>query len=54
MATGQMSEVVQHLRRALLWRQGAGRTDGQLLAPARVPTSGMSSTIKAASVLAAG
>jgi RNA polymerase sigma factor (sigma-70 family) len=32
MATGQMSEVIQHLRRAVLLRDGAGLTDGQLLA----------------------
>ena len=31
MATGQMSEVLQHLRRAALLRDGAGLTDGQLL-----------------------
>src|SRR5262249_50424274 len=31
MATGQMSEVMQHLRRAVLLRDGAGLTDGQLL-----------------------
>ena len=31
MATGQMSEVLQHLRRAVLLRDGAGLTDGQLL-----------------------
>src|SRR5437868_2368531 len=31
MATSRLSEVVQHLRRALLLRDGAGLTDGQLL-----------------------
>ncbi len=31
MATGQPSGVIQHLRRALLLRDGAGLTDGQLL-----------------------
>src|SRR5262245_36430586 len=31
MATSQMSEVMQHLRRAVLLRDGAGLTDGQLL-----------------------
>jgi RNA polymerase sigma factor (sigma-70 family) len=31
MASSQMSEVIQHLRRAVLLRDGAGRTDGQLL-----------------------
>ncbi len=31
MATSQMSEVIQHLRRAVLLREGAGLTDGQLL-----------------------
>src|SRR5438045_2806070 len=31
MATSQMSEVLQHLRRAMLLPEGAGRTDGQLL-----------------------
>src|SRR5262249_55369141 len=31
MADSQMSEVVQHLRRAALLRDGAGLTDGQLL-----------------------
>src|SRR5437588_4347933 len=31
MATNQMSEVIQHLRRTLLLRDGAGLTDGQLL-----------------------
>jgi len=31
MATGQPSEVLQHLRRALLLRKGAELTDGQLL-----------------------
>jgi RNA polymerase sigma factor (sigma-70 family) len=31
MATGQMSEVIQHLRRAVLLHDGAGLTDGQLL-----------------------
>jgi RNA polymerase sigma factor (sigma-70 family) len=31
MATSQTSEVIQHLRRMLLPRDGAGRTDGQLL-----------------------
>jgi RNA polymerase sigma factor (sigma-70 family) len=31
MATGRLSEVVQHLRRAVLPCTGAGRTDGQLL-----------------------
>jgi RNA polymerase sigma factor (sigma-70 family) len=31
MATSQMSEVVQHLRRAVLLREGAGLTDEQLL-----------------------
>ena len=31
MATGKMSEVVQHLRRAVLLQDGAGLTDGQLL-----------------------
>ena len=32
MATSQMSEVIQHLRRTVLLREGAGPTDGQLLA----------------------
>jgi RNA polymerase sigma factor (sigma-70 family) len=32
MATSQMSEVIQHVRRAVLLRAGAGLTDGQLLA----------------------
>src|SRR5262249_40867847 len=31
MATSQTSEVLQHLRRAVLLRGGAGLTDGQLL-----------------------
>src|SRR5437867_10817193 len=31
MATSQMSGVLQHLRRAVLLRDGAGMTDGQLL-----------------------
>jgi RNA polymerase sigma factor (sigma-70 family) len=31
MATSQVSEVIQHLRRAVLLREGAGLTDGQLL-----------------------
>jgi RNA polymerase sigma factor (sigma-70 family) len=31
MATSPMSEVIQHLRRAVLLRDGAGPTDGQLL-----------------------
>jgi RNA polymerase sigma factor (sigma-70 family) len=31
MATGQSSEVIQHLRKAVLLRDGAGLTDGQLL-----------------------
>src|SRR5213078_2213718 len=31
MATNQMSEVIQHLRRTVLLRDGAGLTDGQLL-----------------------
>src|SRR6266567_7451478 len=31
MATSQLSEVIQHLRRAMLLRDGAGLTDGQLL-----------------------
>src|SRR5712692_3342641 len=31
MATGQLSGVIQHLRRAMLLRDGAGLTDGQLL-----------------------
>jgi RNA polymerase sigma factor (sigma-70 family) len=31
MATGQMDGVLQHLRRAVLLREGAGLTDGQLL-----------------------
>ena len=31
MATGQMSEVIQHLRRTVLLRDGAGLTDKQLL-----------------------
>jgi RNA polymerase sigma factor (sigma-70 family) len=31
MGTSQMSEVIQHLRRAVLLREGAGLTDGQLL-----------------------
>src|SRR5262245_3462035 len=31
MATSRMSEVIQHLRRAVLLRDGAGLTDGQLL-----------------------
>src|SRR6516165_5933542 len=32
MATNQLSEVIQHLRRTVLRRDGAGLTDGQLLA----------------------
>ena len=32
MATGQTSEFIQHLRRAVLLRDGAGLTDAQLLA----------------------
>jgi RNA polymerase sigma factor (sigma-70 family) len=31
MATSQMSEVIEHLRRTVLLRDGAGLTDGQLL-----------------------
>jgi RNA polymerase sigma factor (sigma-70 family) len=31
MATGQISEVIRHLRRTVLLREGAERTDGQLL-----------------------
>src|SRR5947208_14366894 len=31
MATNQMSEVIQHLRRAVHLRDGAGLTDGRLL-----------------------
>jgi RNA polymerase sigma factor (sigma-70 family) len=31
MATSQMSEVIEHLRRTMLLRDGAGLTDGQLL-----------------------
>src|SRR3954453_6767554 len=31
MAVGQKNEVMQHLRRAMLLRDGAGLTDGQLL-----------------------
>src|SRR5216684_2337975 len=31
MATSQMSEVIQHLRRTVLLRDGAGLTDAQLL-----------------------
>src|SRR4051794_38418057 len=31
MATGQMNQVLQHLRRAVLGQEGAGRTDGELL-----------------------
>src|SRR5262245_52985298 len=31
MATNQMSEVIQHLRRTVLLQDGAGLTDGQLL-----------------------
>jgi len=31
MATSQMSELIHHLRRAMLLRDGAGLTDGQLL-----------------------
>src|SRR5438552_3840845 len=31
MATSQMSGVIQHLRRTVLLRDGAGQTDGQLL-----------------------
>src|SRR5205085_9385528 len=31
MATDQMSEVIQHLRRMVLLREGAGLTDGRLL-----------------------
>jgi hypothetical protein len=30
MATSQMSEVIQHRRRKVLLREGAGLTDGQL------------------------
>src|SRR5262249_18769963 len=32
MATGQLNGVIQHLRRAMLLRDGAGPNDGQLLA----------------------
>ena len=32
MATGHRNGVIQHLRRAMLLQDGAGRTDGQLLA----------------------
>src|SRR5260370_11813075 len=32
MATAQMDTVIRHLRRAVLRQNGAGRTDGQLLA----------------------
>jgi RNA polymerase sigma factor (sigma-70 family) len=32
MATGQTSELIQHVRRAVLLRDGTGLTDGQLLA----------------------
>src|SRR5262249_57686482 len=32
MATGNMGAVIRHLRRAVLRQDGAGRTDGQLLA----------------------
>src|SRR6516165_1301880 len=32
MATAQMGKVMRHLRRAVLRQDGAGRTDGQLLA----------------------
>src|SRR5262249_1711371 len=32
MATAQMETVIRHLRRAVLRQDGAGRTDGQLLA----------------------
>src|SRR5215831_3280496 len=32
MATAQLGTVVRHLRRAVLRQDGAGRTDGQLLA----------------------
>jgi RNA polymerase sigma factor (sigma-70 family) len=31
MATGQLSEIVRHLRQAVLLRDGAGMTDGELL-----------------------
>src|ERR1700722_20012447 len=31
MATSQTGEVTQHLRKMMLLREGAGRTDGQLL-----------------------
>src|SRR5215467_6965934 len=31
MATSQMSDVIQHLRRTVLLREGCGLTDGQLL-----------------------
>jgi RNA polymerase sigma-70 factor (ECF subfamily) len=31
MSTSQMSGVIRHLRRAVLLRDGAGLTDGQLL-----------------------
>src|SRR5438094_3671828 len=31
MATGHLSGAIQHIRRAMLLRDGAGRTDGQLL-----------------------
>jgi hypothetical protein len=31
MATGQMGEVIRHLRRTVLLREGAGLTDGELL-----------------------
>jgi hypothetical protein len=32
MASGQLNGVIQHLRRTVLLRDGAGLTDGQLLA----------------------
>src|SRR5260370_26467989 len=31
MPTGQMTQAIQHLRRAVLWRDGAGLSDAQLL-----------------------
>jgi RNA polymerase sigma factor (sigma-70 family) len=31
MPTSQMTQTIQHLRRAVLWRDGAGLSDGQLL-----------------------
>ncbi len=40
MATSQMSEVIPHLRRAVLVRERAGLTDGQLFGPLHIYSGG--------------